>query len=92
MFGVPKSITILNKINKFVKSRDRNLNNKYKVIITRPITLLVESYAKFFLNKKFSIGAQNCYHKDNFGANTGAVSPYMIKSVGAQVCNCRTLR
>tara|TARA_B100000780_G_scaffold26319_1_gene16665 strand:- start:352 stop:1113 length:762 start_codon:yes stop_codon:yes gene_type:complete len=82
MFGTPKSINILDKINKFVKT-DKKFNNKYKVIITPPLTL-VQSYAKFFLNKKISIGAQNCYHKDNFGANTGAVSSLMIKSVGAQ--------
>jgi triosephosphate isomerase len=82
MFGVPKSITILAKINKFVKS-DKKFNKKYKTVITPPNTL-VESYAKFFFNQKIIIGAQNCYHKDNFGANTGSVSPLMTKSVGAQ--------
>jgi len=82
MFGAPKSINILNKINKFIKS-DRKFNKKYKIIITPPHTL-VESYAKSFSGQKISIGAQNCYHEDNFGANTGAVSPLMIKSVGAQ--------
>ena len=82
MFGLPKSIAILNKINKFIKS-DTKFNNKYKAIITPPHTL-VESYAKFFLNQKISIGAQNCYHKDFFGANTGSVSPLMLKSVGAK--------
>jgi len=82
MFGIPKSISILDKINKFVKS-DKKFNKKYKTIITPPHTL-VQSYAKFFLNKKISIGAQNCYHKDNFGANTGAISSLMLKSVGAQ--------
>ena len=82
MFGIPKSISILDKINKFVKS-DKKFNKKYKTVITPPHTL-VQSYAKFFLNKKISIGAQNCYHKDNFGANTGAISPLMLKSVGAQ--------
>jgi triosephosphate isomerase len=82
MFGIPKSISILDKINKFVKS-DKKFNKKYKVVITPPHTL-VQSYAKFFLNKKISIGAQNCYHKDSFGANTGAVSSLMIKSIGAQ--------
>ena len=82
MFGVPKSINILNKINKFVKS-DKKFNKRYKAIITPPHTL-VESYAKFFLKQKISIGAQNCYHNDNFGANTGAVSSLMVKSVGAQ--------
>ena len=82
MFGVPKSITILNKINKFIKS-DKRSNKKYKTIITPPHTL-VESYAKSFSSQKISIGAQNCYHKDNFGANTGSISPLMIKSIGAQ--------
>ena len=82
MFGEPKSIAILNKINKFVKS-DKKLNKKYKVVITPPHTL-VQSYVKAFSKQKIIIGAQNCYHKDNFGANTGAVSPYMIKSVNAQ--------
>ena len=82
MFGVPKSVNILNKINKFVKS-DKKFNKRYKAIITPPHTL-VESYSKFFLKQKISIGAQNCYHNDNFGANTGSVSSLMIKSVGAQ--------
>jgi triosephosphate isomerase len=82
MFGVPKSINILDKINKFIKS-DKKFSKKYKVVITPPNTL-IQSYSKFFLNKKISIGAQNCYHEDNFGANTGAISSLMIKSVGAQ--------
>ena len=82
MFGIPKSISILDKINKFVKS-DKIFNKKYKIVITPPHTL-VQSYAKFFINKKVFIGAQNCYHKDNFGANTGSVSSFMLKSVGAQ--------
>jgi triosephosphate isomerase len=82
MFGIPKSISILDKINKFVKS-DKKFNKKYKIVITPPYTL-IQSYAKFFLNNKISIGAQNCYHKDNFGANTGAISSLMTKSVGAQ--------
>ena len=82
MFGIPKSVSILDKVNKFVKS-DKKFNKNYKVVITPPHTLL-QSYAKSFLKKNISIGAQNCYHKDNFGANTGAVSSLMIKSVGAQ--------
>jgi len=82
MFGVPMSITILNKINKFVKF-DKKFNKKYKIVITPPHTL-VQSYVKSFSNQKISIGAQNCYHKDNFGANTGSISPLMIKGIGAQ--------
>ncbi len=81
MFGVPKSIKILNKINLF-KSRDSN-TKKYQIIITPPYTLL-ESFAKFFKKKKIIIGSQNCFHKDLFSSDTSAISPYMIKSVGAR--------
>ena len=81
MFGVPKSINILNKITSFY-SKDKN-RNKYRVIITPPYTL-IESYAKYFKNKKISIGSQNCYQKEQFSSNTAAISPYMLRSVGAK--------
>ena len=81
MFGVPKSINILNKINSF-HSKDKN-RKKYRVIFTPPYTL-IENYAKYFKNKRISIGSQNCYQKDQFSSNTAAVSPYMIRSVGAK--------
>jgi len=81
MFGVPKSINILNKINSF-NSKDKN-RNKYRVIITPPYTL-IETFSRYFKNKKISIGSQNCYQKDQFSSNTAAVSPYMLKSVGAK--------
>ena len=71
MFGVPKSVSILNKINSFY-SKDKN-RNKYRVIITPPYTL-IESYSKYFKNKKISIGAQNCYQKEQFSSNTAAIS------------------
>ena len=48
MFGIPRSINILNKINYFI-SRDKN-RNKYRVIITPPYTL-IQSFVKQ-LNKK----------------------------------------
>ena len=81
MFGVPKSINILNKINSFY-SKDKN-RKRYKVIITPPYTL-IESYAKYFKNKKIIIGSQNCYQKEQFSSNTAAVSPYMLRRVGAK--------
>ena len=81
MFGVPRSIKILNKINSF-RSKDKN-RNKYRVIITPPYTLL-EYFAKQFKNKRVTIGSQNCYQKDKFSSNTAAISPYMIRSVGAK--------
>ena len=30
------------------------------------------------------IGSQNCYQKDQFSSNTAAVSPYMIRGIGAK--------
>tara|TARA_B100000965_G_scaffold378243_1_gene372938 strand:- start:739 stop:1485 length:747 start_codon:yes stop_codon:yes gene_type:complete len=81
MFGLPKSVRIINKINTFVK-RDSN-KKKYSAIIAPPFTLL-ESFSKSFKNKNIKIGAQNCYHKDLFSSNTGAISPYMIKSLSTK--------
>ncbi len=81
MFGVPKSLKILTKINSFVK-KDKN-RKKYKAIITPPFTLL-ESFAKYFRDKRVGIGAQNCYQKDFFSSNTGAISPFMIKNLGVK--------
>ena len=81
MFGTPRSINILNKINSF-RSKDKN-RNRYRVIITPPYTLL-ESFSKYFRNKKIIIGSQNCYQKDQFSSNTAAISPYMIRSIGAK--------
>ena len=81
MFGVPKSINILKKINSFC-SKDKN-RKKYRVVITPPYTL-IETFAKHFMDNRISIGSQNCYQKDQFSSNTAAISPYMIKSVGAK--------
>ena len=81
MFGVPKSINILNKINYFY-SKDKN-RQKYRVVITPPYTL-IQTYAKYFKKKKILIGSQNCYQKDQFSSNTAAISPFMIRSIGAK--------
>ena len=81
MFGVPKSIKIAKNINNFIKI-DKN-RNKYRVILTPPFTLL-QNFSNYFKNKKIKIGSQNCYHKNFFSSDTGAISPYMIKKVG---CN-----
>ena len=81
MFGVPKSVSILNNINSYY-SKDKN-RNKYRIVITPPYTL-IESYSRYFKKKRILIGAQNCYYKDQFSSNTAAVSPYMLKRVGAK--------
>ena len=81
MFGVPKSINIIKKIN-FFHLKDKN-RKKYRIIITPPYILL-ETFSKYFKNKKILIGSQNCYQKDHFSSNTAAISPYMLRSVGAK--------
>ncbi len=82
MFGIPGSIKILDRINNYVK-KDRARSKNYKVIISPPYTLL-ENFTKSFKNKKISISAQNCFHKNNYGSHTGFVSPYMIKKLGVK--------
>ena len=80
MFGISSSYKILENVNKFFK-RDKKNKKKYKIIIAPPFTLLQDFY-KRFKNKDINISAQNCYHKDNFGAFTGNISPFMIKQIG----------
>ena len=87
MYGSPNSIKIIHKINSFVNS-DNNNNKKYRTIIATPYTLL-ESFNKTFLNKKTQIAAQNCFHKDYYSSNTGAVSAYMIKQLGIDKDFCQ---
>ena len=61
--------------------KDKKRGN-YRIIITPPYTLIGD-YSKYFKKKKIQIGSQNCYHKDLFSSNTGAISPFMIKKSGA---------
>ena len=81
MFGVPSSIHILKKINTYVKA-DKN-RKKYKVIITPPFTL-IESFSKKIKKNPIKIGAQNCYFKNYFSSDTGAISPFMLKKIQTQ--------
>ena len=81
MFGIPKSINILKRINTFY-SKNKN-RNQYKVVVTPPYTLL-ETYSKYFKRKHLHIGSQNCYQKDKFSSNTAAISSYMLKNVGVK--------
>ena len=75
-------IELLKKLISYFR-KDKKNNKKYKIIIAPPFTLL-HDFSKKFKNKKIIISAQNCYHKDNFGAQTGNVSPFMIKSLGVK--------
>ena len=80
MFGIPSSIKIIDRVNYFYRGDKKN-KKKYKVIIAPPHTLL-ESFSRAFKNKKISICAQNCFHKDSYGSHTGSISPFMIKKLG----------
>ena len=81
MYGNPKSLRILHRINIFI-NKDKN-RAKYKVIMAPPFTLL-ESFAKHFDKKKISISAQNCFYKDGYSSDTGSISAYMIRSIGVK--------
>ena len=80
MFGIPSSNKILYRIERFFVN-DKKHNKKYKIIIAPPFTLLYD-FSKRFKNKKIQISSQNCYEKDNYGAFTGNVSPFMIQKLG----------
>ncbi len=79
MFGIPSSFKIITQINRFINKDKR----RYKVIIAPPLSLL-QDFTKKLRNKRVMISAQNCYQKDNFGAYTGNVSPFMIKKLGVR--------
>ncbi len=81
MFGVPGSIKILLKLNSFVKKHKFKKN--YKIIITPPYTL-IDKFVYKMENSQIHIGAQNCFYKDNFSSDTGAISAYMIKNLRAK--------
>ena len=80
MFGIPSSFKIIDRVNRYFQ-KDKKNNRKYKVIMAPPFTLL-QDFSKKCKKKKVIISAQNCYHKDNFGAHTGNISPFMIKKMG----------
>ena len=52
---------------------------KNKLILCPPLTI-ISPIAKL-LNKKITLGAQNC-HYEKFGSYTGEISPLMLKDIG----------
>ena len=81
MFGIPSSINIINKINAFIK-KDK-YKYSYKVVVTPPFTL-IEKFSKNIKGGKVEIGAQNCFHKDFYSSDTGAISAYMLKKINSK--------
>ena len=79
MFGSHDSLSILRKLHKFyIKSKKNN-----KIVVCVPNTL-IDFFHKKFNSRFIHIGAQDCYHKPNFGPFTGSVSAAMLKNVGAR--------
>ncbi len=79
MNGTNKSINLHKKIIKFTKGKSFKSN----VIYCPPYTL-IGSFVRIFKKSKIKFGAQNCFHKDQYGPYTGQLSSKMIKASG---CN-----
>ena len=81
MFGSLSSISIINKLNHFMVSFRKA--KRLKIIFFVPNTLIY-----FFVQKNkskiVSIGAQNCYHKENSGPFTGSINASMLKNYQPQ--------
>ena len=80
MFG---DLRTLNSLDKVIKFSETNKKNKFKIIYCPPSTL-IHPLSKRLKKTKIEIGAQNCHHNYDFGANTGQVNSRMLKSVGAK--------
>ena len=80
MFG---DLTTLNSLDKVIKFSKNIKKNKIKLIYCPPSTL-IRPLSKRLKTTKIEVGAQNCHHSYDFGANTGQVNSRMLKSVGAK--------
>ncbi len=80
MFGDLRTLNSLDKVIKFSKT---NIKNKFRIIYCPPSTL-IRPLSKRLKKTKIEVGAQNCHHSYDFGANTGQVNSRMLKSVGAK--------
>ncbi len=80
MFGDLRTLNSLDNVIKFSKI---NKKNKFRIIYCPPSTLILP-LSKRLKKTKIEVGAQNCHHSYDFGANTGQVNSRMLKSVGAK--------
>ena len=80
MFG---DLRTLNSLDKVIKFSETNKKNKFRIIYCPPSTL-IRPLSKRLKKTKIEVGAQNCHHSHDFGANTGQVNSRMLKSVGAK--------
>ncbi len=80
MFGDLRALNSLDKVIKFSKTIRKN---KFKIIYCPPSTL-IRPFSKILKTTQIGVGAQNCHHSYDFGANTGQINSRMLKSVGAK--------
>ena len=80
MFGDLRTLNSLDKVINFSKTYKKN---KFRIIYCPPSTL-IRPLSKRLKKTNIEVGAQNCYHGYDFGANTGQVNSRMLKSVGAK--------
>ncbi len=80
MFGDLRTLNSLDKVIKFSKIKKKN---NLRIIYCPPSTL-IRPLSKRLKKTKIEVGAQNCHHSYDFGANTGQVNSRMLKSVGAK--------
>ena len=80
MFGDLRTLNSLDKVIEFSKT---NKKNKFRIIYCPPNTL-IRPLSKRLKKTNIEVGAQNCHHGYDFGANTGQVNSRMLKSVGAK--------
>ena len=80
MFGDFKSLKLVNKVISFSK---KFKSSKFKIIYLPPTTLICPM-AQMVKNTNIEVGAQNCHHQDNYGAETGSINAKMVKGVGAK--------
>ena len=79
MFGDLRSLSSLDKVIKFSKSKKIN---KGRLIYCPPYTLIGE-FLKKFKNCQIDIGGQNCHESENYGPYTGFINSNMLKNIGA---------
>ena len=80
MYGNLSSLSTLNKVIKFSKSKEIN---KGRLIYCPPYTL-ISSFSKKFKNCQIGIAGQNCHESESYGPYTGSVNARMLKNIGAQ--------
>ena len=81
MFGDFSSYRIVHKINQDAKKYTNS--KKAKVVLCVP-NILIDFFKRKVKKKSISLGAQNCFHQDGYGAYTGAVSASMLKKMGSE--------